>query len=79
MAGIAEAGVNKIIDVVDATTGSALEAVQELKDAAADTARGLVTVVDDGVDPLFTEAEELRARLIGVLRSLVAKVTEPLP
>ena len=79
MAGIAEAGVNKIIDVVDATTGSALEAVQELKDAAADTARGLVTVVDDGVDPLFNEAEELRVRLIGVLRSLVAKVTEPLP
>jgi len=79
MAGIAEAGVNKIIDVVDATTGSALEAVQELKDAAADTARGLVTVVDDGADPLFAEAEELRARLIGVLRSLVSKVTQPLP
>lgn len=77
--GIAEAGANKIIDVADATTGSALEAVRELKDAAADTARGLVTVADDGLDPLFNEAEELRARLVGVLRSLVSKITEPLP
>ena len=76
--GIAGAGVNHIIDVVDETTKKALEAVQALEDAAVTAGVGVVNVGDATFDSAMVEVEKTRASLIEALRKVASAVVSPL-
>lgn len=55
---------HKAVDVVDAKTEAALEALKALEDVAVQAGQSGITMVDKTADALLIEAGEIRARLI---------------
>lgn len=55
---------HKAVDIVDAKTEAALEAVAALEDVAVQAGQSGLTVIDKTADNLIIEAQEIRARLI---------------
>lgn len=79
MGDIASAGIGHIVDVVDETTGKAIEAVRALEDAAISAGHGALNVGDAAFDQAMEEVETLRGKLLEALRAAAAAVTAPLP
>ena len=77
--GIASSGVNQIIDVADSTVSKAIEAVSEVEDAAVATGHQAIDLGDKTFDGAVSEIVEAKDRLVGLLRNLANKITEPLP
>ena len=75
--GIASAGINELIDVVDNTSKKALEAVQSLEDAAVVAGQGVLNVGDATFDAAMKEVENTRAAFIAALRKTAEAVVAP--
>lgn len=79
MGQIASAGVGQVVDMVDETTGKAIEAIRALEDAAVGAAHGALNVGDAAFDKALEEVEVLRGNLLVALRAAADAVTAPLP
>ena len=79
MGNIASAGLSQVVDMVDETTGKAIEAIVALEDAAVGAIHGAVNVGDAAFDQAMIEVEEARGKLLVALRAAAAAVTAPLP
>lgn len=76
---IAGDAAHKAVDVVDAKTEAALEALKALEDVAVQAGQSGITMIDKTADNLLVEAEEIRARLIDLghkLADIVGKRPE---
>lgn len=75
---LADAGLSQLINVVDLTSGAAIEGVQQLRGAVFDTAGAAVNLSDTLSEDVIEEIQDLRAKLIERLQAAKAALTTPL-
>jgi len=81
MSGLKEAasvGVDQVIDLADNTTAQLVPVLKDLKDVAASVATAPINVGDKALDAALDEVEELRGKLMDLVRSIKTAVTETL-
>lgn len=76
--GLATAGVNQLIDLVDKTSGAAIESINQVRGAVTDVAGSAVDVTDAVSEDVINEINELRSKLVDRLRAVANAVSEPL-
>lgn len=74
----ADAGLSQLINVVDLTSGAAVEGVQQLRGAVFDVAGSAVNLSDALSEDVIEEIQDLRGKLIERLNAAKAALTTPL-
>lgn len=72
------AGLDKMIDIVDVASGSAIELINQGRGVVADVAGGAVSASDALSETAVAEIEGLRAKLIARLQAAKDAVVAPL-
>lgn len=76
--GIASAGIDQLVNVVDDTSKQALVAVGALEDAALAAGQGALNVGDKSFDAAMVEVENTRSAFIKALREIAKTVVAPI-
>jgi CHASE3 domain sensor protein len=79
MSGLASAGVDQVIGLVDKTAEAALDAIDATQNAGFETAQQVVNIGDKTVDAAMAEIREVKDRLVGLLKAYADAITAPLP